>query len=896
VSKPSIFISYGRGDDHEDYNDPDKSFLHKLYKDLTGGCHDVWWDRKSMPARGLTFTDEIKSAVTKHDRLILLLGPHAVNSPYVTYEWRHALSLCKPIIPILLKRDPDIKDDKDQYQQIPNELKNYHTLNALGWADDLTIYDNMLEELDRVLSEKSPMGEIHNIPRKPPGYIQRDGFNDIQQQLLMKTDDETHAPVVIAPHEQVTTVQGAGGIGKTVLASAIGRSCLIRRHFTDGIFWVRLGKWEDVDVVSRQSALGLALGDKDTKAYMDAEGGRMRLSGLLRTKQALIILDDVWDSRQTRAFDALGQNCRLLITSRQRDLVAGVTAHKLNKLTDSEGMALIGGWLERDPEAHNPHEAEEKHILTLVDGYTLAVAIAGAKLANQHAGYTHASLIKRLEAGRIFKDLKLGRGETRNESLEVAIKLSYDDLSQDDQLRFRQLGVLAPSTNIDRRLIQAIWEDDEFDAEDALNRLVNAALLDRDESGRWEQHRILRAYAEALLTEDEETDAFARYVQYMTDLAQFDDLPMEDWDTIIGPDYPHIDYLGDTLTERYSQDQATYSELTADFIWSVKEYVYQRPVLRDGELHGLRWLELAYEIYEQTDDKSRQATILNRNARAWQILSELSKALHYYNQALPLHRELNDKYGEATTLNDMGSAWQNLGKVHKALDFYEQALPLRREVGDKTGEAGTLNNIGTAWRALGKVRKALDFYEQALPLIRKVGDKSGEASSLNNIAAIQSDEGHPEQAIETYLQAIEIVHDIGAVADEAGYRYNLGVVYAKIGKLNDAIQQVKQAIDLLQSIELPQASTGTKIEKMQADLRELKRRKLAQFKAPTPSKNKTTNTPNIGQQLIDQMVQSLKPVYQAQGEKGVRRRLSKQKVDKAKIETILSHLRQDDDT
>jgi|GEM_PF-1053957 len=865
---PSIFISYGRGDDDEDYHNADKSFLRKLYNDLRSRSFNVWWDRESMPSRGLTFVDEIKNAITEHDRLILIVGPHAVNSEYVSYEWRHALSLCKPIIPILLKREPDISDDNDQYGQIPAELKNYHSLNALNWESDPDSYTKLLDELDRILRDKAPMGDVHGIPRLPIGYVQREGFNTIQQALMSKTNEETHAPVVIAPHEQMRTVQGAGGIGKTVLASALGQSCLLRRHFLDGVYWVRLGKWEDVDVVTRQSTLGLALGDKDTTAYMDAEGGRLRLDALLRNRQALIILDDVWDSRQVDAFDALGPNCRLLMTTRKRNILRGANMHQLNKLSDDEGLALIGGWLDRDPEAENPHEAEERRILQLVDGYTLAVAIAGAKLADEQGGYSHESLIRRLEAGRTFEDLTLGDGEQKNESLEIAIKLSYDDLNETDKLRFRRLGVLAPSVNFDSMLVRVLWMEgeevlDEFEAEDTLNRLVNSGLLDRDETGRWEQHTILRAYAEALLSDEEELGAFARYVAFAVAAAsQLNQIGMEQWDTQIGPDYPHVDYVGDTLIERCPQDKVVYQHITGEFIWAVQKYVNNRPVLRDGKWRGLDWFELGVSIYAETDQLSKQATVLSNIASVWRALGELHIALDFANRALVVQRNTDDKSGEAIILNNIGVSWQILGETHQALDFHNQALSIQREVGDKSGEATTLNNIGRIWRQLGDNDKALETYKLALPIHRDMGNKSGEETTLNNIGRVWQELGDSEKALDFYKQSLEIVQNLGTIRSEATSLSNIAGIYslqgdfekaktlflqilemfqdigavteiattldnlaamcAQMGNINDAITYLEQSITILSSRELTQDLDGITITQRETFLRNLK--------------------------------------------------------------------------
>lgn len=47
----------------------------------------MWWDRESMESRGWTFLHEIRDAIEGADRLIAVIGPEAVTSEYVKYEW-----------------------------------------------------------------------------------------------------------------------------------------------------------------------------------------------------------------------------------------------------------------------------------------------------------------------------------------------------------------------------------------------------------------------------------------------------------------------------------------------------------------------------------------------------------------------------------------------------------------------------------------------------------------------------------------------------------------------------------------------------------------------------------------------------------------------------------------
>jgi len=85
----SIFLSYARGDD--------EPFVARLHADLTARGFDVWWDRASMPARGLTFLHEIRDAIDARKRFLLVLGPKAITSDYVIAEWQHAVTYGKAI-------------------------------------------------------------------------------------------------------------------------------------------------------------------------------------------------------------------------------------------------------------------------------------------------------------------------------------------------------------------------------------------------------------------------------------------------------------------------------------------------------------------------------------------------------------------------------------------------------------------------------------------------------------------------------------------------------------------------------------------------------------------------------------------------------------------------------
>jgi hypothetical protein len=85
-NRSRFFISYAR--------DADEPFVKRLYRDLIAYGFDVWWDRETMESRGRTFLQEIRDAIASADRLILVIGPRAVQSDYVRAEWQFAIEGC----------------------------------------------------------------------------------------------------------------------------------------------------------------------------------------------------------------------------------------------------------------------------------------------------------------------------------------------------------------------------------------------------------------------------------------------------------------------------------------------------------------------------------------------------------------------------------------------------------------------------------------------------------------------------------------------------------------------------------------------------------------------------------------------------------------------------------
>jgi tetratricopeptide (TPR) repeat protein len=794
-----IFLSYGRKDDylndvtpdeeHTYHHDPARSFTRQLYQALQDAGFDVWWDREKMPNRGLTFLEEIRQAVHDSDKLVYIAGEHANASDYVKAEWEYALSQCKPIIPVLRNVGHD---------RIPSQI-------SMGNAPDMRNMDyfkEKVEELIRTLREQTaPLGELHgDKPITPAWYVER---GKIEQELQTALRMDATKPIVVTSKEQAVTLQSMGGLGKTTLVSTLCNRCDVRTSFSDGIFWLTVGKTPSI--VSLQQQIGVTFKDSRDE-YPDEKRGKIRLTEVLRNKKVLIVLDDVWNHQHVEAFRVESPAIRLIATTRKTDIATklGVKQHTLDILSEEEGIALIGKRLERASDALPAHPNEEKALIRLLGGHTLAITISAARIAEEGEGYI-PHYLARLQERRANQKSLLGilnmDENDKNYNLELSLSESYDELKPHEQAYFRALGILAPESTFDLRAAQAVWNiPDADDAEDVLTNLKRRALVVASDNQRYVQHSLLRDYARAKLEQHGETAAaFNRYADYIITVAkQFDTLPLEQW-TQLEPDFPHIDWVGDQLAQ-----QSPPTERMGAFAYTVTSYVFYRPlaIQRAGvtTLRGLNWLEGGLAFYQADANLHRVGVLLHGIGSVYSQTGKVDEALTHFQQALPIRREVHDRSGEGATLHNIGSVYSQTGKVDEALTHFQQALPIRREVHDRSGEGATLHGIGSVYLNVGKVDEALTHFQQALPILREVHDRSGEGATLHGIGSVYLNVGKVDEALTHFQQALPILREVHDRKGEGATLHGIGRVYSKTGKVDEALTHFQHALTIRREV------------------------------------------------------------------------------------------------
>jgi len=418
----TIFLSYARGDDEQ--------FARRLYEDLTKAGFDVWFDRVSMPSRQVTFLQEIRDAIAARDRLILVVGPKAITSDYVTQEWQFAYFVANKCVNAVVRFDgvDPAGSRVDRYSLIPEDLKLQH---AEDFRDDGS-YPEHLKNLIRQLSEDlPPVGKLIAVPELPPHYrAHPERLKALRDLLLL----DLHKPVVVTGAATRVGLQGMGGIGKSVLATALAHHPEVRRAFNDGVFWLSLGQTPNVVRLQRSLANEL----KDEGLFSNQQSGKEKLRELLANRAALLILDNVWQRGHAEAFNVVGPLGRILLTTRDAGLVTALAARenhfKVELPTQTEAESILASAAHIDPCALPP---EARQVVSAVDRLPLALALCGGMVQGGTSWRDVLETLREHDLEFLSTDHPV---EEQHENVWKAMDISLRVLPEDQRDRFGSIA------------------------------------------------------------------------------------------------------------------------------------------------------------------------------------------------------------------------------------------------------------------------------------------------------------------------------------------------------------------------------------------------------------------------------------------------------------------------
>jgi len=337
------------------------------------------------------------------------------------------------------------------------------------------------EAVERLASAETRLAPFATVPEPPVSFIPRLSITRPIIKALLSPNSRTIA---------VTAINGMGGIGKTVIANEVCWDKRIRKRFPDGIFWLRLGGWKDLDpagieieranfVRTISRTLGQQFDLYDEAAYRT----------LLKGKSVLVVLDDVWNSMHINPFVINAGSSRLIYTSRDLGIARNFNASdfivdKLGPDQDRLFLAMRSGF-----EGRQMPEPEAGYILTHCKGLILGLAMIGGVLNGRKTNVKGAWT-------KICEDLRKGQLSVRRrpddfsgyETLHSCIAASVNALEPMNKSLYLKLAVLLEDMPASSLLLRVLWGEKKVDVAEAMDRLVDCSLATRDLEGNIHLH------------------------------------------------------------------------------------------------------------------------------------------------------------------------------------------------------------------------------------------------------------------------------------------------------------------------------------------------------------------------------------------------------------------------
>jgi tetratricopeptide (TPR) repeat protein len=442
----------------------------------------------------------------------------------------------------------------------------------------------------------------------------------------------------------------------------------------------------------------------------------------------------------------------------------------LNVLDDDEALVLFTKVVGDERVTAEPEATAE--LLLACAGLPLAIRICAARLATR-PGWTIRAMAGRLSnEHRRLDEMRVG-----DLAVRASFQVSFTSLPADAQPdgvvpadAFRLLG-LWQGPSISSAAAAALFGTPEYLAEDALETLVDAHLLEATESGRYKFHDLLRVYSSeravadlAAQVRDAAIGRLLRWYMRTADAAG----------TAVSP------YRYNIPLEPADADPAPLGFTGADdaLTWYDSERVNLVAATRQASSGGPQ--EVAWRL-------PAPLFIIFSARGNWADLVTTHRI------ALDSARQAGNRQGEAWILNSLGEALGITGDS-EGIGCLEQALAISREVGDLMGESRAANNLAGIYLRLDRTEEALDLFHRALGLKRELGHRFGEGVALENLGDVMLRLDRADEAIDYLQQARRVFAEIKE-ADGAGYAsYTLARCYLSLGRDGEALDCLRQAL------------------------------------------------------------------------------------------------------
>jgi DNA-binding SARP family transcriptional activator/tetratricopeptide (TPR) repeat protein len=602
----------------------------------------------------------------------------------------------------------------------------------------------------------------------------------------------------------ILVIDGMAGSGKTALAVHV--ATLIGDRYPDAHLFIDLHGHSDRDPVRPAAALltllrQLGVPAERIPADVDERAALWRTE--LTTRRAVIVLDNAASSTQVAPLIPAAPDVVVLVTSRRRlSGLDGVRPESLPVLAEAEAVELLRR-IAGQRVAAEPAAALE--VVRRCGCLPLAIRLAGARLAHR-SRWRVSDLLRRLS------EAALPELAAEDRTVAAAFALSYEHVPERARGVFRLLG-LHPGEQFDVLSVAALTDLPVTDAEDIVDILVDAHLLDEPEPGLFRLHDLLREFAATLAGADDtdRVEPVRRLLDFQLHVTA--GAVVERGDHMLSshlgarrPRRPDLVAAAGTGWDRLERDRSDLARFVTaalasglvDFAWLLPRsawfFLWTRGYHEDIKLSHGRGLTFAREV----GDDLAAGIMLNYLASAEARTGDTDRAIAHCEEALAIHLAQGDPGFAAQIQSNLATLHEGCGQPQRSIDLARAAIVVLNRRGRDAVVSSPLGSIGASLVVQGHLDEALRMHRRQLLLAIQTGRELRVANALLYIAACRRRMGHPPRVVERRLQAaLRMFRRVANTAGEAQALNEIGATRRAAGRTAEAIAHHEAALALI---------------------------------------------------------------------------------------------------
>jgi tetratricopeptide (TPR) repeat protein len=828
-----VFYSYAHED--EKLRDELEKHLANLRRQ---GVITAWYDRDI--SAGSEWDEEIKKRLDDASVILLLISPDFMHSEYChnvevkrAMERHDAGEAC--VIPVFLRPANWKGALFGKLQALPTDARA-----VTSWSNQDEAFVIVSEGIQRAvetLNAKRQATEattaetrqtFAHIPRPPVvGFVTR---RDEQGRDIVERLKEELTP----QGNQLVTLSGPGGIGKTTLAAEAARA--LKEVFGGRIVWSSAEKRTDFALSTLLDDILTQLGREDLRTLApDLKETQVR--ALVNGPPALVVLDNYETiapdaEKRIEEWFALAQ-CSALFTSRHK--INSTRNIPIAAMSRDEAQEYLEKLVAETQDAPIFSDKVRQHIYETAEAnpYVMQWVVAQIDAAQ--------------EPNTVLEELAHGEGDAAQRVFYRSFNLPQ--LGDDGRAALLALSLFVPSATREALLQVAGFDDDSTRLNEAVKNLRALWLIKGlDVNRRFTIEGLTRSLARARISKDARAADFrqrfvAHFLSYTEAHAQptpedFDALELEKdnvlnaMDVVI--DLKHwervqriasilaapvtgmlsVHGFWDEAIKRNEQARDAAREMNQEH--EIAIFSHRAGIIRQnrGEYDAARIAnEEALAIYRRLNQEANEAVALHNLAAIAQAQGELTEARRLYDESLEINKKLGNQSGIASTLHNLAAIAQDRGELEEARRLYHESLEINKKLGDQSGIASTLHQLGNIAYSQGELTEAQRLYDESLEIAKKLGDQSGIAGALHNLAMIARAQGELTEARRLYDESLEINKKLGNQSGIADTFHQLGLFAELEGNREEAVRLMREALGIFEKLKSPNAEITRRVLK-----------------------------------------------------------------------------------